>query len=66
MSISPDLVVAARTRRINLSRLVEERLIEILQAEAGDPFFEENRDAVAAYNRRVEAIGVFSDEHRNF
>jgi post-segregation antitoxin (ccd killing protein) len=65
-SISPDLVVAAKARRINLSCLVEQRLVGILQAETTDPFFEENRDAVAAYNRRVEAFGVFSDAHRSF
>ncbi len=66
LSLSPDLVAAAKARRINLSRLVERRLVEILQAEPTDPFADENREAVAAYNARISELGVFSDEHRSF
>ena len=66
LSLSPELVAAAKARRINLSRLVERHLMAILQGEAADPFAEENREAVAAYNARVAEFGVFSDEHRSF
>jgi len=66
LSVPAGLLAAAKARRINLSRLFEQRLSEVLAADAGDPFAEENREAVAAYNARVAAEGVFSDEHRSF
>jgi antitoxin CcdA len=66
LSVSPELVAAARARGINLSRVLEQRLTELLATTPSDPFAEENAEAVAAYNARVAAAGTFSDEHRSF
>jgi antitoxin CcdA len=66
LSVSPDLVAAARARGLNLSRVLEQRLTELLAAPPRDAFAEENREAVAAYNARIAAAGTFSDEHRSF
>ncbi|MFZ4736245.1 MAG: type II toxin-antitoxin system CcdA family antitoxin [Bradymonadia bacterium] len=66
LSVSPDLVAAARARGFNLSRVLEQRLAELLGTPPSDPFAEENAEAVAAYNARVAAAGTFSDEHRSF
>jgi post-segregation antitoxin (ccd killing protein) len=64
--VSPALVAAARARGLNLSRVLEERLIELVAAPPTDPVAEENALAVAAYNARITEAGTFSDEHRSF
>lgn len=66
LSVSPELVAAARARGLNLSRVLEERLTELVAAPVTDPFAEENAAAVAAYNARISEFGAFSDEHRTF
>jgi post-segregation antitoxin (ccd killing protein) len=66
LSVSPELVAAARARGLNLSRVLEERFTELVAAAPTDPFAEENALAVAAYNARITEAGVFSDEHRSF
>jgi post-segregation antitoxin (ccd killing protein) len=64
--VSPDLVAAARAQGLNLSRVLEQRLTELVATAPSDPFAEENALAVAAYNARITEAGAFSDEHRSF
>ncbi len=66
LSINSDLLRQARERRINLSQVLELRLIELLREEKGQTWREENRKAIEEYNRRVSATGVFSDGLRRF
>ena len=66
LSINSDLLRQARERKINLSQLLEITLTEVLREEKGLSWREENREAIAAYNRRVAAGGVFSDGQRRF
>jgi antitoxin CcdA len=66
LSINSDLLRQAREHRINLSRALEQRLLEMLLEEKRCQWREENREAIAAYNRRIEASGVFSDGLRDF
>ncbi len=66
LSVSPDLVAAARARGLNLSRVLEQRLTELLAAPPRDAFAEKNPESVAACNARIAAAGTFSDEHRRF
>jgi antitoxin CcdA len=66
LSINSDLLRQARENRINLSKALEQRLFEILLELKRWKWQEENRDAIEAYNRRIEAGGVFSDGLRGF
>jgi antitoxin CcdA len=66
LSINSDLLRQAKEHRINLSKALEERLAEMLQETRRRQWREENRDAIDAYNRRIEAGGAFSDGLRSF
>jgi antitoxin CcdA len=66
LSVNSDLLRKARDHHINLSKALEQRLVEILLEEKRREWQEENRDAIEAYNRRIEADGVFSDGLRRF
>ena len=66
LSINSDLLAQARAVKLNLSRVLEERLVEILRERARVTWLERNRAALEAYNQRVERDGVFSDGLRRF
>ena len=66
LSINSDLLRKAKEYHINLSRALEQRLVEMLLEEKRREWKEENRAAIEAYNRRIEADGVFSDGLRTF
>lgn len=66
LSINSDLLRQAKDLHINLSKALEQRLVEILLEEKSREWKEENRDAIEAYNRRIEAGGMFSDGLRRF
>jgi antitoxin CcdA len=66
LSINSDLLRKAKDHHINLSKALEQRLVELLLEERRREWREENRDAIEAYNRRIEAEGVFSDGLRRF
>ena len=51
LSINSDLLRQAREHLINLSRALEQRLIEMLLEAKRCQWREENRDAIATYNR---------------
>jgi len=66
LSINSDLLRQAKERHINLSQALELRLAELLREEKRQKWQEENLEAVEDYNRRIEAVGVFSDGLRHF
>lgn len=66
LSINSDLLTQARQNNINLSRALEQRLVEMLMEEKRGQWREQNKEAIDAYNRRVGTSGVFSDHLRNF
>ena len=66
LSINSDLLAQARAEKLNLSRVLEERLLEILRERGRVAWLERNRTALEAYNQRVEQDGVFSDGLRRF
>ena len=66
LSINSDLLRQAKERHINLSQALELRLAELLREEKRRNWQEENREAIEDYNRRIEAIGIFSDGLRRF
>ena len=66
LSINSDLLRQAKERHINLSQALEVRLTELLREEKRRKWQDGNREAVAEYNRRIEACGTFGDGLRRF
>ena len=66
VSIRADLLETARRHGIDLSRALEERLVDLIRQKERDAWLERNRAAIEAYNERVEREGVFSDGLRTF
>lgn len=66
LSINSDLLRQAKERHINLSQALELHLVELLREEKSRNWREENGEAIQAYNRRIEAGGIFSDGLRRF
>ncbi len=66
LSINSDLLMQAKHNNINLSKALEQRLIELLLEEKRCRWREDNREAIEAYNHRIEVTGVFSDNLRKF
>ena len=66
VSISADLLQAARNSKINLSATLEEAIEHELRQLRKREWLEENEAAIRAYNRDVEEQGVFSDGLRTF
>jgi len=66
LSVNADLLRQARSRKLNLSRLLEEHLIEVLRDTEREAWLEENASAIEKYNTRIERDGVFSDGLRRF
>ena len=66
VSIRADLLERARRHDINLSRALEDRLVELLREKERAAWLARNRAAIEAYNKRVERDGVFSEGLRTF
>ena len=66
LSINSDLLRQARELKINLSRLLEQQLEQVLREERGRRWKEENREAMEAFNRFIEKHGIFSERWRQF
>jgi antitoxin CcdA len=66
LSLNSNLLRQAKENHINLSKTLEQRLVEVLADEKRRNWREENCEAIEAYNKRIEARGVFSDGLRSF
>lgn len=66
LSLDGDLLKEARDLGLNLSGVAEEAIAYAVKARKAERWAEENRAAAEAYNRRIEAKGVFSDGLRTF
>lgn len=66
LSVRQDLVREARKRGVNLSQLLEEAIDRRLRLEAGRKWQEENRDAIRAYNERIERHGPWNKDLLSF
>ncbi len=66
LSVNSDLLRQAKEQKINLSRLLEQRLVEVLAAARQERWLQENQQAIDDFNARVAADGVFSDGLRRF
>jgi antitoxin CcdA len=61
LTINSDLLRQARELKINLSKALEERLVEVVREERMRRWQEGNREAIEAHNRMVEKYGLFND-----
>ncbi len=66
LSLNADLLKQGKELGINVSSVAEEALAYAVSAKLAERWQAENREAIEAYNRRVEAQGVFSDGLRAF
>jgi len=66
VSISADLLQAARNGEINLSATLEAAVERELRQLRKREWLEQNENAIQAYNRDVEEQGTFSDGLRTF
>ena len=66
LSVNADLLRQAKSRKINLSRLLEQRLVEVLKETEREAWLQQNQSAIEEYNARIESSGAFSDALRRF
>lgn len=66
LRIDRGLIDQAKAMRINLSQLLESSLADILRQKQQQMWMADNRDAIDAYNQRVETRGLFSRGLRRF
>lgn len=66
LTLDSRLVKEAKDLGLNLSRLLEERLREVIAAERRRRWLEENEAAFQAYDRFVEKHGVFNERERDW
>jgi antitoxin CcdA len=59
--VDADLLDEAKRMRVNLSELLDSRLRSIVRKEQERRWLTENREALEAYNRRVDEHGLLSD-----
>lgn len=66
LSINSDLLAAARELNINLSATMETALADAIRIKRRERWLADNREAISAFNERVDRDGVFSDGLRKF
>jgi antitoxin CcdA len=63
LDIDGALLEQAQTLGLDMSAVLE---AQIVRAVSWAKWQEENREAIEAYNRRIERFGLLSDHHRRF
>ena len=66
VSVNQGLLEQAKALDINLSATLERALEAEVRARRRERWLEENREAIAAYNARIERDGMLSDHVRAF
>lgn len=66
LSINSDLIQQAKALKINLSKLLEEKLAQTIAAQKESLWIQENKEAIDDYNERISKNGTFSDRLRRF
>lgn len=66
VSVRGDLIERAREAGLNLSELVEQSLLRRLREEEARRWKEDNREAIAAYNARIERDGPLNADLLRF
>ncbi len=66
LSLSADVLDAAKLLKINVSQVCDGHLREVVRREQERRWREEHADFIAAYNATIEAEGLPLDEWRTF
>lgn len=66
LSLSSDVLDAARQLDINISQVCDNFLREVVRREQERKWREDHADFIAAYNATIEAEGLPLEEWRNF
>ena len=66
LSVNAELLDQAKALDINLSATLERALETEVRVRQRERWLEENRDAIAAYNRRIARDGLAGDHVRAF
>ena len=66
LSVNAELLDQAKALDINLSATLEQALEAEVRLRKRERWLEENREAIAAYNKHIEEHGIFSDHVRLF
>ncbi len=66
LSINSDLSKKAKALEISLSATLEQALTNQLKAKQTQQWLEQNKNAIAAYNKSVDENGALSDALRSF
>ena len=66
VSISNDLIIESKAYGINMSRALEDKLIQLLREKREQAWRAENQEAIDSYNARIEKHGEFSKKLRRF
>jgi antitoxin CcdA len=66
LSLDEKLVAEARDLDLNLSRIVEDRLRQVVKEERARRWLEENRTGFEAFERFVEKHGIFNEDERDW
>lgn len=66
LSLSSDVLEAAKDLRINISQVCDDYLREVVRREQARKWREDHADFIAAYNATVEAEGLPLDAWRSF
>lgn len=66
LSIRSDLLQVAKNDNINLSKMLEQVLIDYCNKKQQREWLEENKKAFGDYNRLIEEHGLYSDGRRLF
>lgn len=66
LSLSADVLDAARSLQLNVSQLCDNYLHEVVRREQARRWREEHADFIAAYNATIDTEGLPLDEWRTF
>ena len=66
LSLSADVLDAAKALQINVSQVCDSHLREVVRREQADRWRAEHADFITAYNASIETQGLPLDEWRSF
>ncbi|MEX1165537.1 MAG: type II toxin-antitoxin system CcdA family antitoxin [Hydrogenophaga sp.] len=66
LSLSSDVLAAAKQLNINVSQVCDQHLREVVRAEQERRWRESHAEFIAAYNTTIEVEGLPLDEWRSF